>query len=70
MNKTLFIGWVNQANPVVYTNVTVRNGVGMADIPDGLTGIAFAALTEQNAAATVDALSNVTLAGPAPILLS
>lgn len=50
--------------------MTVRNGVGTADIPDGLTGIAFAALTEQNAATTVDALSNITLAGPAPVLLS
>ncbi|KUJ08971.1 uncharacterized protein LY89DRAFT_316684 [Mollisia scopiformis] len=66
----LFIGWVNQANPVVYSNVTVKNGVGMADIPPGMTGMAFAALTAQNTAMTVDALTNATLAGPAPILMS
>ncbi|CZR63219.1 uncharacterized protein PAC_13116 [Phialocephala subalpina] len=66
----LFVGWVNQANPVVYSNVTLNNGIGMADIPTGLTGIAFAALTAQSTATTVDALSNVTLAGPAPVLMS
>jgi len=69
-NGTLYVGWVNQANPVVYSNVTVSNGIGTADIPQGLTGITFAALTAQNTATTVDGLSNATLAGPAPILMS
>lgn len=66
----LFVGWVNQANPVVYSTVTVQNGIGTAAIPTGLTGIAFAALTAQNTAMTVDGLTNATLAGPAPILMS
>ncbi|CZR67619.1 uncharacterized protein PAC_17518 [Phialocephala subalpina] len=66
----LYVGWVNQANPVVYTNVTLKNGVGSADVPKGLTGITFAALTAQMTEITVDGLSNVTLAGPAAVLLS
>ncbi|KAF4636434.1 hypothetical protein G7Y89_g1651 [Cudoniella acicularis] len=68
-NRKLFVGWVNQANPVVYSNVTLKNGIGTADVPKGLTGIAFAALTAQDTATTVDGLSNVTLAGPAPVLM-
>ncbi|KAF8861787.1 hypothetical protein BDZ45DRAFT_242463 [Acephala macrosclerotiorum] len=69
-DSTLFVGWVNQANPVVYSNVTIKNGIATADIPKGLTGIAFAALTSQSTATTVDGLTNVTLAGPAPVLMS
>jgi hypothetical protein len=66
----LYAGWVNQANPVVYTNVSVVNGVGTADVPKGLSGMAFVALTGQNSATMVDGLTNGTLAGPAPVLLS
>jgi hypothetical protein len=69
-NGMLYVGWVNQANPVVYSNVTVKNGIGTADIPQGLTGIAFAGLTMQNSATTVDGLTNFTLAGPASIFMS
>ncbi|PQE04232.1 sexual development protein [Rutstroemia sp. NJR-2017a BVV2] len=68
--RNLYIGWVNQVNPVVYTNVTVKGGVGSADVPKGLTGMTFAALTAQTMETTVDGLSNATLAGPAPVLLS
>jgi hypothetical protein len=67
---TLFIGWVNQANPVVYSNVTIKDGIATADVPKGLTGMAFAALTNQSTATTVDGLTNATMAGPAPILMS
>ncbi|RDW59019.1 hypothetical protein BP5796_11943 [Coleophoma crateriformis] len=66
----LYIGWVNQANPVAYSNVTVTNGIATADIPAGMTGIAFAALTTQTVAMTVDGLTNSTLAGPAVVLMS
>ncbi|RDW63535.1 hypothetical protein BP6252_11080 [Coleophoma cylindrospora] len=66
----LYIGWVNQANPVAYSNVTVTNGIATAEIPAGMTGIAFAALTTQTVAMTVDGLTNSTLAGPAPVLMS
>lgn len=69
-NQKLYIGWVNQANPIVYSNVTVVNGIATADIPKGLTGIGFAALTADMTPTTVDGLTNVTLAGPAPVLLS
>jgi len=68
--QKLYVGWVNQANPVMYSNVTILNGVATADIPTGLTGIAFAALTADNTATTVDGLTNVTIAGPAPVLMS
>ncbi|KAN0101479.1 hypothetical protein V8E51_011989 [Hyaloscypha variabilis] len=66
----LFVGWVNQANPIVYSNVTISNGVATADVPTGLTGIAFAALTREISATTVDGLTNVTIAGPAAVLMS
>ncbi|KAH6683474.1 hypothetical protein B0J14DRAFT_674111 [Halenospora varia] len=69
-NGNLFVGWVNQANPVVYSDVIVQDGIGTADVPKGLTGIAFAALTAQATEMTVDGLTNVTLAGPAPVLMS
>ncbi|PQE13924.1 late sexual development protein [Rutstroemia sp. NJR-2017a BBW] len=70
LGKNLYIGWVNQVNPIVYTNVTVKGGVGSVDVPKGLTGMTFAALTAQMMETTVDGLSNATLAGPAPVLLS
>lgn len=69
-NQKLYIGWVNQANPIVYSNVTVVSGIGTADIPKGLTGIGFAALTADSTQTSVGGLTNVTLAGPAPVLLS
>lgn len=69
-NGKMYVGWVNQANPVVYTNVTLENGIGTAGVPKGLTGLAYAALTAQNSAQTVDGLTNATLAGPAVVLMS
>ncbi len=67
----LYIGWVNQANIINYTSAKpVGDGKVKTTIPDGLAGIAFAALTSQNKAADVNALTEETLAGPAPVQIS
>lgn len=67
----LYIGWVNQANVVNYTPAKpAGNGKVETTIPDGLAGLAFAALTSQNKAADVNALTKETLAGPAPVQIS
>lgn len=68
--KTLYIGWVNQANVVNYQPATVSNGKVMSTIPSGLAGLAFAALTAQNTAVDVNSLTSATLAGPAPVQIS
>ena len=71
LKKTLYIGWVNQANVVQYTTATADgDGRVKSTIPDGLAGLAFAALTTQNKALDVNALTAVTTAGPAPIQIS
>ncbi|KAL8833123.1 MAG: hypothetical protein Q9170_004481 [Blastenia crenularia] len=69
--KPLFVGWVNQASKIAYSAATL-NGDGYVEttIPDGLAGMAFGALTEQNAALDVNALTPLTLAGPAPVQIS
>lgn len=68
LEKTSYIGWVNQANVIVYTPATVAGeGQVKSTIPDGLAGLAFAALMGQNEAVDVNALMGVTLAGPAPV---
>ena len=69
-SATYYIGWVNQANVVNYTPATVSNGNIASTIPDGLAGLAFAALTNQNSALDVNTLTGVTLAGPAPVQIS
>ena len=70
-NAPLFIGWVNQANVVNYTPAKpAGDGKVETTIPDGLAGMAFAALTSQNKAPDVNALTAVTLAGPAPVQIS
>lgn len=68
----LFVGWVNQANAPVYTPITVgADGTsGSTPIPAGLTGIAFAALTNQSSAMTTAQLTDATIAGPAGVLFS
>jgi hypothetical protein len=71
--KTLYIGWVNQANVVNYQAATVSNdqyGKVTTTIPSGMAGLAFAALTAQNTAKDVNSLTAVTLAGPAPVQIS
>ncbi|KAI9805237.1 MAG: hypothetical protein M1833_005690 [Piccolia ochrophora] len=67
-NQPLYIGWVNQANKPVYTSVKVTGaGLGSADVPKGLTGIAYAVLTDKNDLVELAALNNATLAGPAVV---
>lgn len=71
LKKTLYIGWVNQANVVSYTPATISaSGEVKTEIPAGLAGLAFAALTGQNTAVDVNALTAVTIAGPAPVQIS
>lgn len=69
--KPLFVGWINQANKIAYSPATL-NGDGVVEtvIPEGLAGMAFGALTEQDAALDVNALTPFTLAGPAPVQIS
>lgn len=67
----LFIGWVNQANVVNYTPAKmVGTGVVETVIPEGLGGMAFAALTNTQTATDVNTLTGLTLAGPAPVQIS
>lgn len=71
LSKGLYIGWVNQANVVNYQPATVDGeGVVKTTIPDGMAGIAFAALTAQSTAEDVNSLTAVTMAGPAPVQIS
>ena len=64
------VGWVNQANKVVYTDATVSGKEVKTEIPAGLAGLAFAALTGQEKALDVNSLTAVTVAGPAPVQIS
>lgn len=67
----LFIGWVNQELAPIYTPVTIVNGNQLqTQVPTGLAGMAFAALTNQNTATTVTDLTAATLAGPLPVPIS
>ena len=71
LSKILYIGWVNQANVVKYEPATVDDkGMVKSTIPEGLAGMAFAALTAQNTAKDVNSLTNATIAGPAPVQIS
>ena len=71
LSKDLYIGWVNQANVVNYQPATVDGqGVVKSTIPEGMAGIAFAALTGQKTAEDVTSLTAVTIAGPAPVQIS
>jgi hypothetical protein len=67
----LYMGWVDAANSPIYTDVRlIGKGEFMADIPSGLFGMAFAALTNQNTATNVADLTKATLAGPLPMPIS
>lgn len=71
LSKKLFIGWINQANVVNYQSATVdEKGMVQSTISEGMAGIAFAALTGQNTAKDINSLTNVTIAGPAPVQIS
>src|SRR5205823_8581023 len=46
--KPLFIGWTNQLNVPAYTELSIiAQGKGIADVPQGETGVAFAGVTSQ-----------------------
>ena len=67
----LYMGWVDAANSPVYTPaINVGNGDFKADIPAGLFGMAFAALTNQNTATNIADLTKATVAGPLPMPIS
>lgn len=67
--RPLFIGWVNQLGPPIYTPLDVVNiGTGTAKLPGGFKGGVYAALTAQNNLATADELAETTLAGPAVVM--
>jgi hypothetical protein len=67
----LFVGWLNQDNQPAYTKLTVDSaGKGTADVPAGLNGMAFAAITNQSSETTVDGLTAATVAGPVAIVIS
>ena len=67
----LYMGWVDAANSPVYTPaIDVGGGDFKADIPAGLFGMAFAALTNQNTATNVADLTKATIAGPLPMPVS
>jgi hypothetical protein len=69
-SKQLFIGWASQLNKPVYTllNITAK-GKGTANVPQGLDGVVFAAVTVQQPD-DVNDLAPATLAGPVAIPLS
>ncbi|KAJ8068543.1 hypothetical protein OCU04_004093 [Sclerotinia nivalis] len=68
--KDLFIGWVNQLGPPVYTPLkSISNGTGTATIPPGLKGVVYTTLTTQNTLVSLDDLTGATLAGPAIVLV-
>ncbi|KIW54613.1 hypothetical protein PV05_06962 [Exophiala xenobiotica] len=67
--KQLFVGWTNQLNVPVYTVLSiVGQGRGVADVPQGLTGAVFAAVTSQLPDNDYD-LALATLAGPVALSL-
>jgi len=66
--QPLFMAWVNERNIPAYTPVTVVNDYQLqADVPPGLFGMAFVALTNQNTAKNINDLTAATIAGPLPI---
>jgi hypothetical protein len=68
--KPLFIGWANQLNVPAYTELSIiAQGKGIADVPQGVKGVAFAAVTSQQPDNTDD-LALATLAGPAFLTIS
>jgi hypothetical protein len=63
-SKQLFIGWLNQLNVPTYTAIDIQSrGVGVAQVPSGLNGAVFAALTSQRPNTTND-FELATIAGP------
>jgi hypothetical protein len=68
--KQLLIGWVNQLFAPIYTTLNITGtGTGTAYVPEGVSGIAFAALTVQQPD-NVNDLALATIAGPIAVPLS
>jgi hypothetical protein len=68
--KPLFIGWINQLSVPSYTELSITgNGKGIADVPQGANGVAFAAVTSQQFGNAYD-LALATLAGPVVLPIS
>lgn len=60
----LYIGWNNRLDNVVFTEVELlRKGKGVADLPDGLSGIVIAVLTHNNTEQLPGGLTPFILAG-------
>lgn len=69
-SKQLFIGWVTQLNEPTYTPLKITaKGKGITNIPQGLNGVVFAAVTVQQPN-DVDNLAPAILAGPVAIHMS
>lgn len=68
--KQLYVAWVNLANRPIYTPLTTtKDGAGTTNVPRGLTGVAFLAVTTLQPS-NFDDLASATLAGPLAIPLS
>lgn len=69
----LFVVWVNQQIDLDFQPVTAIDkdkGVVTSTIPDGLGGVAYAALTNSTTATGVVQLTDETVAGPAIVQIS
>ena len=69
----LFTVWVNEAFDLLFQPVTaVEKGKGVvtSTIPEGLAGVAYAALTNSTKATTLGQLNDATVAGPAIVQIS
>ena len=68
--KPLLVGWVNQVDTPVYTALNITGqGRGSAEVPHGMNGVAFAAVTTE-AYDSVNDLAMGTLAGPVVVSIS
>jgi hypothetical protein len=68
--KPLFIAWVNQVNPLVFTSLeTLGDGIGTTSVPPKLGGTSFAVLTAQPGLGSINELTEATLAGPVVVSL-
>jgi hypothetical protein len=69
--KPLYIGWLNQVDNPIYTSIqALGDGRGTAQVPPGFVGTAIAVLTAQPGLASVEDLTEATLAGPVVVNLS
>lgn len=63
--KPLYIAWVNQVDAPSFTSLSLLgDGLGITNVPPGLSGTAFAVLTAQPGLTSINELTEATLAGP------